>query len=158
MNSLIRYALYPLTMGLVMATALAAAAGNVMAWPTLPAMVAFAIGTIAYLERRLPFEPAWLTDKGDGRADITHGLVNWGLLSTAGWVTHALMRPDLGRCAVAAALADRSSAFGGGAGSRPRPLCDALDQPSLAMGMAVSRGASQRRATVLAQRRAAPSG
>ena len=92
MTALIRYASYPLILGLTLATALAVASGNLAAWPTLPAVVALAIGAIASLERWLPFEPAWLADQGDQRADIVHALVNWGLLSAAAWATHALVQ------------------------------------------------------------------
>lgn len=96
MKPLVRYAFYPLTLGLMLVTALAAASGVVAPWPTLPVVVALAIGAIAWLERQFPFEPAWLADQGDLHADIVHALVNWGLLSGAGWATHLLVKPIWG--------------------------------------------------------------
>lgn len=96
MDRFVRYGFYPLTLGLVLATAWAVAGGAEVARSLLPAVFAAAIAAIALFERRLPFEPAWLVDQGDLRTDIVHALVNWGLLSTGGWVTHALALSVLG--------------------------------------------------------------
>jgi sterol desaturase/sphingolipid hydroxylase (fatty acid hydroxylase superfamily) len=95
MPRFVPYGIYPLTLAVVLIVAWAVAAG-IAPWPLLPAVVAAAIVAIALLERRFPFEAAWLQDQGDLRADIVHAVVNWGLLSGAGWAVHTVVHAILG--------------------------------------------------------------
>lgn len=90
MAALIRYAAYPAVLILVLAAALAVAARTVPAWPLLALVAGAGIGLVALFERILPFEPAWVADHGDTRADIVHALVNWALLSAGAFVAHAI--------------------------------------------------------------------
>lgn len=89
MLALIRYATYPTIMGLMLATALAVAGGRA---PTLllAATAAVGIALVALLERKLPFDAAWVADQGDTRADLVHALVNWALLSAGAFVVHVV--------------------------------------------------------------------
>ena len=89
MAPLIRYASYPLIMLATSGLALAAAAGSLAPWPTLGLAAMAGILAVAWLERRLPFEPAWLVDQGDTRADVIHAMVNWALLSVGAFGVHA---------------------------------------------------------------------
>jgi sterol desaturase/sphingolipid hydroxylase (fatty acid hydroxylase superfamily) len=90
MASLIRYAAYPTIMSAVLVAALMVATGAAPAWPLLAGAAAAGIVLVAALERRLPFQRAWTADRGDTRADVVHGLVNWGLLSGGAVVVHAV--------------------------------------------------------------------
>lgn len=96
MHRFVQHAFYPVTLVLILAIAWAVAAGYVAVWPALPGAVAAAIVAIALLERRVPYEAAWLSDQGDLQADSIHALVNWGLLSGAGWACHALVQASVG--------------------------------------------------------------
>jgi sterol desaturase/sphingolipid hydroxylase (fatty acid hydroxylase superfamily) len=87
--ALVRYASYPVIMGAVLAAALAVASGAIAAWPLLALVASVGIAGVAVLERRLPFEPAWIADQGDTRADLLHALGNWALLSAGAFVVHA---------------------------------------------------------------------
>lgn len=86
MATAIRYFAYPVTMLAVLGVVLAVLSGNWAPWPALACAAAAGIGGVALLERRLPFEPAWLADHADTRADVVHALVNWALLSAGAWV------------------------------------------------------------------------
>jgi sterol desaturase/sphingolipid hydroxylase (fatty acid hydroxylase superfamily) len=86
MTALIRYASYPTILFTVLTVALAVAGGHLPAWPVLAVVAGAGIATVAVLERRLPFERAWIADQGDTRADLVHGLVNWALLSAGALV------------------------------------------------------------------------
>lgn len=88
MLNVIRYATYPAVMAGVLAAALSVASGSVPPFPLLAIVAAVGMAIVAVLERRLPFEPAWVADQGDGRADIVHALVNWALLSGAAFGVH----------------------------------------------------------------------
>lgn len=89
-HCLVRFGAYPLVMGAVVATALAVLGGALPAWPVLLLIAAAGITAVALLERLQPFEPAWLADHGDSRADAWHGLVNFGLLAATAYLLHAL--------------------------------------------------------------------
>lgn len=87
---LIRYASYPAVMLPAALLAVAVASGVMPAWPTLVIVAACGIALVAALERRQPYEAAWLHDHGDARADVWHGVVNLAMLATTAYVLHAL--------------------------------------------------------------------
>lgn len=89
MVALVRYASYPTIMGAIVVAVIAASSGAITAWPLLGAVAGIGIAGVALLERFLPFERAWIADRGDTRADIVHALVNWALLSAGAFVVHA---------------------------------------------------------------------
>lgn len=89
MAPVIRYAAYPAIMTVVLAATLMVASASVPAWPLLAAVAGAGMGLVAVLERVVPFEPAWIADQGDTRADAAHALVNWALLSAGAAVVHA---------------------------------------------------------------------
>ncbi len=88
MQTLIRYAAYPAILAAVLLAALAVADGTAPAWPLLAGVAGIGIAVVAVLERLLPFEPAWVADQGDTRADIVHALINWALLSSGAVAVH----------------------------------------------------------------------
>lgn len=89
MVALVRYAAYPTVMGSALIIALAVARELLPAgW--LPVTAGVSIAVVAMLERFAPFEPRWLADQDDTRADVVHALVNWALLSGAAVVVHAI--------------------------------------------------------------------
>ena len=90
LQSLIRYASYPAVMLPAAAVALSVAGGAWPAWPTLLAVAGVGIAAVALLERRQPYEPGWQEDHGDLRADIAHGVANFGLLAATATTLHAL--------------------------------------------------------------------
>ncbi|ODV16583.1 MAG: hypothetical protein BGP24_10100 [Lysobacterales bacterium 69-70] len=94
-----RYGAYPLVMGAMATVATVVFLGVLPAWPTLLIAAAASIGAVALLERLQPFERAWQRDHGDTRADVLHGVVNFGLLAGTAYGLHAL------RTAVPAAIA-----------------------------------------------------
>lgn len=99
MTRCLRYGAYPAVILIVVLIGLAVARGLVDAWPTLALLAAGGILTVAWLERRLPFETAWRADHGDTQADVQHALVNWALLSMAAYII-ALLHTAMGMPAV----------------------------------------------------------
>jgi sterol desaturase/sphingolipid hydroxylase (fatty acid hydroxylase superfamily) len=89
-QSLIRHASYPAVMLPAAGIAVAVASGLWPAWPVLLLMAALGIAAVALLERQQPYEPAWQHDHGDLRADILHGIANFGLLAATAVALHAL--------------------------------------------------------------------
>jgi sterol desaturase/sphingolipid hydroxylase (fatty acid hydroxylase superfamily) len=92
----VRHAFYPVAIGSILVAACSVAAGTAPTWLVLPAVVAVAIMAIARFERRHPFEPAWLRDHGDARADAIHAVANWALLAVGGWTIDAIVRSVVG--------------------------------------------------------------
>lgn len=90
LEGLIRYGSYPVVMAPAVLVAVAVAAGALPAWPTLAAMAAAGIASVALLERLQPYERDWLRDHGDLRADLLHGIANLMLLAGTAYALHAL--------------------------------------------------------------------
>lgn len=67
MPRFVPYGFYPIAVAVVLIVAWPVAAG-IAPWPLLPAVVAAAIIAIALLERRFPFEAAWLQNPSDLRS------------------------------------------------------------------------------------------
>lgn len=82
MRFLIRYASYPTLVGGTALAVIVLAAAGVPYWPIFPLLVVGDLSAVAVLERLLPYEPAWLRDRGDTREDIAHLLVSHALIQT----------------------------------------------------------------------------
>jgi len=79
-DAAIRYGSYPLVVG---ATATVLFGGLAAGWPYFPAVpitVGGALVIVAWLERQLPFHPAWLRDHQDTRCDAMHAVINLAVL------------------------------------------------------------------------------
>lgn len=74
---------YPIIAGGLGAIIVIATAYGLPYWPLFPLVAATGLASVALLERRFPYEPAWNHDHGDLRADVFHALVNFGLLLLA---------------------------------------------------------------------------
>ena len=79
----IRWCSYPLVFGGVAASILWTLSQGLPYWPLVPMLALLGIACVAVLERRQPYEPSWLHDHGDMRADMIHFLVNLTVLYTS---------------------------------------------------------------------------
>lgn len=81
MQTLVRYAAYPLIAGGAAAALLTLATAGVAYWPAFPLVVVTGMGLVALLERSFPYELDWNRDHdGDTVADLLHWLVSYLLI------------------------------------------------------------------------------
>ncbi|MES2682788.1 MAG: sterol desaturase family protein [Pseudomonadota bacterium] len=83
MRQLVRTLAYPLIVGGTALLLFAFASRGLAYWPGFPLVVVAGIACVALIERRYPYEPAWLADHGDTRADVLHLLVSHALIQTS---------------------------------------------------------------------------
>lgn len=87
---LVRYVSYPVVMLPAALTAVVVASDWLPVWPALVLVAVMGIAAVALLERVQPYEQEWLRDHDDLRADVIHGIANFGLLAGTGLLLHAV--------------------------------------------------------------------
>lgn len=79
MQTLVRFAAYPLVVVGGAALLIVAQMRGVPAWPVAPVMLVIAAIVVALLERYLPYSAAWNQDHDDSGTDVLHFIGNLGV-------------------------------------------------------------------------------
>ncbi|RJF87879.1 sterol desaturase family protein [Oleomonas cavernae] len=79
-RTIIRWAAYPLVVGISAAAIIAITRAGLPYWPWMVAVSLAGIAAVAGLERLAPHHVAWAADQGDLKADLAHNAVNLSVL------------------------------------------------------------------------------